>query len=224
MHNQLLEDFNTLVPEEVRQDDITPENQQRLIKTLISVCANQREHLDSQREHLESLTAALAEATTSAEDVGPAILSVNEWSRLRSLQQVSRAESFLNTHFRRVLESRGNPQAPGLLSNVVSLMTLCVSMPAVLEQPSFKNAARATMTELVVAKAGVEGVKPGRLASLRASLRDASLPEEIRKAYEHARLVDKLTDDASHHNHAKRFPRPSAGKRTSHDNNKANKL
>jgi hypothetical protein len=63
--------------------------------------------------------------------------------------------------------------------------------------PDLKRAARNLIAELVVAREAATGVNPRALQGIRVTLREAELPDNLQKAYQQARLYEKILPASS---------------------------
>jgi hypothetical protein len=181
----LLATFDAAVPAEHRDtENLSEAEQGQLLKILVAA--------------LEKQNAALNTISAPTADIDLRILDPEQWPiLLRSAAAVSRAESLLRSYFARPLEGRAAQIAHSMFDALLALMSLSVSVPVAGASPDLKRAARNLIAELVVAREAATGVNPRALQGIRATLREAELPDNLQKAYQQARLYEKILPASS---------------------------
>jgi hypothetical protein len=183
--NEFLGEFDR-VPEEDRTRTLSAEDLNKIVVILTYTVSDLAEKINELKEENEKLRRALGPTTGH---FGKNLFAISSWRTLKSANDVREAQSFLETHFAKILD---NKQCRSLVSSIVGLMSSVAHTPALLEQDSFVESARTLMTELLVALEKKNGWRDQALEALRSSLLGVSLPSEISSAYEHARLTTKM--------------------------------
>lgn len=195
----LLSKYTAIVDAIDQSADLTPEESKKLLKLLATAVLGQ-----------EADIATIKEASTHETNASINVLDPERWHEvLVSHLAVNRAETFLRTFFSRILSSRevGN-SAETLLTGLSHLMQLAVLYPDLCDSSHFKAAARSLVTELLVQKESLNNFSPVAVAAFRGSLLEADMPDNMQRAYSHARNVEKLTTPSPQHG-----SRANAGKR-----------
>lgn len=117
--------------------------------------------LAAQLADLQGQILSLQQFTFTMSPMSSQLLDVTTWGEvLRTVSDVIPARRYLEQYFHRVLTGHTAQPNQSLLNALVGNMEVFVEAPQVLDMASFRDSAHALITELLVAKAKIDGLPP----------------------------------------------------------------